>query len=109
MAFARWGEAEPLWKVLPKQDASGKPLNDFMMLAPGLKKRRPEEVEAILVLIRGVLDRFGDVIVFADFNLSLSLLWVSLKCQPGAMSMVVAALRAKAPMLKLVAHNPVEK
>jgi hypothetical protein len=44
--------------------------------------------------------------VFADFNLKLNLLWVSLKYRPGIMSEIVSALRAQAPILKLIAHNP---
>ncbi len=94
--------------MVPKRDDEGQLLTDFMMLAPGLKHKPPEEVEALLVLVRGVLERFGDLVVFADFNLSLNLLWVSLKCRPGAMSVVVAALRARVPMLKLVGHSPLE-
>ena len=34
------------------------------------------------------------------------MLWVSLRCQPGLMSRVVCLLRAKVPMLRLLAHSP---
>jgi hypothetical protein len=101
-----WLEGQPLWKVVPKRDTDGKPYTDFMMLAPGLNKRRADEVEAVLALTRGVLERFDQWVVFADFNLSLNVLWVSLRYQPGLMAQMVAVLRAKVPMLRLVAHNP---
>lgn len=102
-AAARPGE--PLWKRVPKRDREGRPYCDFMMLAPGLNKRPGREVESILVLVRGVLARF-DAVVFADFNLSLNVLWVSYEYRPGLMSQMVACLRARVPMLRLVAHNP---
>lgn len=96
---------EPLWKRVPKRDREGRPYCDFMMLAPGLNRLPGREVEAILVLVRGVLARF-DAVVFADFNLSLNVLWVSYEYHPGLMSRMVACLRAQVPMLRLVAHNP---
>ena len=80
-----------------------------MMFAPGLKRQSPEDVRRVLGLIKGVLEKFPEVVVFADFNLSLNLLWVSLRCQPGAMSMLVVALRARVPALKLVGHNPLDR
>ncbi len=101
-----WQRATPLWKTVPKRDETGKPLSDFMMFAPGFSKKAPWEVQRDLTLIRGVLEKFDDVVVFADFNVPLSLLWVSLRCRPGAMSMLVVALRAHVPSLKLVGHNP---
>ena len=101
-----WRVGAPLWQTVPTRDESGMPLYDFMMLAPGLKRKSPEEIEAVLRLIRGVLERFPEVVVFADFNLSLNLLWVSLRSRPGALSMLVVALRARVPALKLVGHNP---
>jgi hypothetical protein len=102
-----WREGAPLWKIVPKHDATGKPLVDFMMFAPAMKAMPKEAVQAQLVLIKSVLDRFADVVVFADFNVSLNLLWVSHQSYPGVMSVMVAALRARVPCLKLVAHNPV--
>jgi hypothetical protein len=57
-------------------------------------------------VIQGVLTRFENWVVFADFNLKLNVLWVSLKYRPGIMTEIVVALRTAAPELKLVAHNP---
>lgn len=105
---ASWRGSEPLWKTVPTRDESGAPLSDFMMLAPGLKRKPPDEIDRVLRLIRDVLERFADVVVFADFNLTLNLLWVSLRARPGAMSVLVAALRARVPSLKLVGHQPME-
>ncbi len=101
-----WEAGTPLWKVVPKRDETGKPYVDFMMLAPGLNRRPAADREGVLLLVRGVLERFGDDVVFADFNLDINVLWVSLRCQPGLMSRVVCLLRAKVPMLRLVGHSP---
>lgn len=105
-APAEWEAGQPLWKVVPKRDTSGRPYVDFMMLAPGLNRRPAAERHQVMVLVRGVLERFGDDIVFADFNLDINVLWVSLRCQPGLMTRVVCLLRAKVPMLRLVSHSP---
>jgi hypothetical protein len=101
-----WGAGEPLWKVVPKRDAAGKPYADFMMLAPGLNRRPPADREGVLFLVRSVLEGFGDDVVFADFNLNINVLWVSLRCQPGLMTQVVCLLRDRVPMLRLIAHSP---
>ncbi len=105
-APAQWEAGQPLWQRVPKRDASGRPYVDFMMLAPGLNRRSAVEQHQVMVLVRGVLERFGDDIVFADFNLDINVLWVSLRCQPGLMTQVVCLLRAKVPMLRLVSHSP---
>ncbi len=101
-----WHAAAPLWQRVPKRDENGKPLADFMMLAPGLNKRPSKEREGVLLLVRAVLERFGDEVVFADFNLDINVLWVTLRPRPGLMSAVVWGLRARVPMLRLVAHSP---
>lgn len=103
-----WQVGAPMWKVVPKRDEAGKPLSDFMMLAPGLKDFPALEIERVLGQIRGVLDKFPDLVVFANFNLALNLLWVSLRCKPGGLSMIVFALRARVPMLKLIGHQPMD-
>lgn len=105
----QWGQGEPLWKLAPKRDNNGRPYVDFMMLAPGLKKRPAHEVECLAHIVRDVLARFEDWVVFADFNLKLNVLWVSHINRPGLMTEIVAALRARAPEFKLVAHNPEQR
>ena len=102
----RWEQGEPLWKRAPKRDAEGRPYVDFMMLAPGLRKRPTHEILCLTHTVQGVLVRFREWIVFADLNLKLNVLWVSHKYRPGLMAEIVTALRLKAPEFKLVALNP---
>lgn len=102
----QWSRGEPLWMRAPKRDAAGVPYTDFMMLAPGLKRRPEHEIESIVRRVWRVLQRFESWVVFADLNLKINVLWVSLRHRPGVMSEIVAALRAQAPEFKLVAHHP---
>ena len=102
----QWGSGEPLWKVVPKRDGEGRAYSDFMMIAPALKRRTSQEIAGVARVIQGVLAGFGDGVAFADFNMNLKVLWVSLQCRPGLMIKVVGALRVQVPELKLVAHHP---
>lgn len=99
-----WQAAQPLWQRVPKRDDAGRLLADFMMIAPSLKGRAPNELAPWLLLLEGVLKRFGPSVVFVEFNLQLNLLWVSHLCRAGLGSELVAALRLVAPELRLVGH-----
>ncbi|HEX7971811.1 MAG TPA: hypothetical protein VF501_06285 [Thiobacillus sp.] len=93
----------PLWRLVPTHDTSGHLLTDFMMLIPRLRSRPRAEIERASHDIQAVLALHQDV-VFADLNLKLNLLWVSLRPRPGAISELVAAIRLRVPEAVLVAH-----
>ncbi|MDP2265484.1 MAG: hypothetical protein Q8J70_02935 [Thiobacillus sp.] len=93
----------PLWQLAPTRDSAGHRLTDFMMLIPRLRNRTPAEIEQASRDIQSVLELHQDV-VFADLNLKLNLLWVSLRPRPGAISELVAAIRLRVPEAVLVAH-----
>jgi len=93
----------PLWQLAPTRDSTGKRLIDFMMLIPRLRNRPPTEIERASRDIQAVLALHQDV-VFADLNLKLNLLWVSLRPRPGAISELAAAIRLRVPEAVLVAH-----
>jgi hypothetical protein len=95
--------AVPLWQLAPTHDAGGHLLTDFMMLIPRLRTRPLIEIERASRDIQAVLALHQDV-VFADLNLKLNLLWVSLRPRPGAISELVAAIRLRVPEAVLVAH-----
>jgi hypothetical protein len=94
----------PLWQVAPTRDSAGRRLTDFMMLIPRLRSRPVAEIERASRDIQAVLSLHQDV-VFADLNLKLNLLWVSLRPRPGAISELVAAIRLRVPEAVLVAHH----
>jgi hypothetical protein len=93
----------PLWQVAPTRDTAGVRLTDFMMLIPHLRNRSRDEIERASRDIQAVLALHQDV-VFADLNLKLNLLWVSLRPRPGAISELVAAIRLRVPEAVLVGH-----
>lgn len=93
----------PLWQLAPTRDSAGQRLTDFMMLIPRLRTRTPAEIEQASRAIQSVLELHQDV-VFADLNLKLNLLWVSLRPRPGAISELTAAIRLRVPEAVLVGH-----
>ncbi|MEQ1592241.1 MAG: hypothetical protein ABL892_07635 [Thiobacillaceae bacterium] len=97
-------QGEPLWRVVPTHDQDGSRLTDFMMLIPKLKEKTAHDVERTAGLIRSVLNLHQEV-VFADLNLALNLLWVSLRPKRGAMSEIVAAIRVLVPEAVLIGHQ----
>lgn len=93
----------PLWQLAPTRDSAGRRLTDFMMLIPRLRTRPAAEIEHTSREIQSVLSLHQDV-VFADLNLKLNLLWVSLRPRPGAISELSAAIRTRVPEAVLVGH-----
>lgn len=96
--------AEPLWQRAPARDAQGRPVADFMMLIPGLAARPEHERRLAFGRLSGVLERYREVVVFADVNVRLNVLWVSLDGPPGLCAEVSAAIRAVLPEARLVAQ-----
>ncbi len=101
-----WQPGGPLWRRAPTRDTEGRLYNDFMMYAPGLNRRSPAEQEAVAILVRGVLAQYDGEVVFAELNLKINALWVSLENRRGLMAELVTALRRQVPEFHLVGHNP---
>ena len=97
--------AEPLWKRAPTRDADGRPLSDFMMIIPKLSKRPTEVIRATLREIEAVLTAYHHAVVFADVNLKLNTLWVTVKPIPGICLELPAALKLRVPEALLVASK----
>lgn len=97
--------ADPLWKRVPARDADGKPLSDFMMIIPKLRSRSPQSIREVVSKIEKVLAYYESHVVFADLNLNLNVLWVSLKPAPGMCLEVAAAIHLQVPDAKLVAQK----
>jgi len=94
----------PLWQLAPTHDAAGRRLTDFMMLIPRLRERSAVEIQRASGDIQAVLALHQDV-VFADLNLKLNLLWVSLRPRPGAIIELAAAIRLRVPEALLIANR----
>ncbi len=96
--------SEPLRKRAPAVDENGKPLSDFMVIFPGLKKKPRALVNRSLQEMHRVLGCFAEVVVFAEFNLQMNLLWVTIRPVQGVRFEIAEALRDAIPDARLVSH-----
>ena len=95
---------EPLRKRAPAFDEHGKVLCDFMVLFPGLARKPKHYIQFTIEHIQKVFAEYGQAVVFAELNLKLSLLWISVKPIPGIRFQIAAALRAAIPEARIVSH-----
>jgi len=96
--------AEPLRKRAPTHDEHGRALSDFMMLVPGLREKPKHLVDAAIRDMHIALTHFSDVVVFAEFNLRLNLLWVSIRPVHGIRFRIADAIQQLVPEARLVSH-----
>lgn len=97
---------QPLWQRVPTKDESGKYLGDFMMVIPKLKNASSEHRKRTLDAINAVLHRYQDTVVFADLNLKINLLWVSVKPVNGIIMEISSAIIESVPEAKLISDRP---
>lgn len=98
--------AGPLWNLVPTRDSNGQRLSDFMMLIPKLRNKPQSQLQIVLDEIQEVLEYYRHAVVFADLNLRLNVLWVSVKPVPGICLELPAAILARVPEARLVAQPP---
>lgn len=98
--------AEPLWSHVPTCDNEGQRLSDFMMLIPKLRKQPQAHIQQVLQQIQEVLELYRHAVVFADLNLKINVLWVSVKPVPGICLELPAAILDRVPEARLVAQPP---
>lgn len=96
--------AEPLRKRVPSHDEHGKALSDFMMLIPGLHNQPKHMIDAAIQDMHITLTHFSYAVVFAEFNLKLNLLWVSIRPIQGIRFEIASAIQRLVPEAKLVSH-----
>ena len=96
----------PLWQRVPTIDYDGTRLSDFMMIIPKLKKQSSAYRRQVLDALVIVLEQYKDTVVFADLNLKLNVLWVSLRPTEGMCLEISAAIKVAVPEALLVANNP---
>ncbi len=97
--------AEPLWKRAPTKDENGHPVSDFMMIVPKLSSHSQQHIQNTLREIESALQCYQNVVIFAEVNLKLNTLWVSVKPVPGICLELAAALKVRVPEALLVAHK----
>lgn len=92
-----------LWRYAPVRDAQGRALCDLMMLIPGLKKGQNLPI-IIRHQLQDVLESFGDQVMFADLNIRLGILWISVTPEPGLCAEVADAIHARIEGARLVGN-----
>ncbi len=103
-AYTFLDPAEPLRKRAPAHDENGKPLSDFMMIFPGLKQKPQHLVKRTVAAIEATLANHENAVVFAELNLRLSLLWVSIRPIPGIRFEIASGIQSLIPEARLVSH-----
>ena len=98
--------SQPLWQRAPARDEHGKPLSDFMMIIPGLRSQPLVRQQRVIERIQRVLARYAPFVVFADLNLKINVLWVSVRPRPGICVELPAAIFLLVPEARLVAYKP---
>lgn len=99
----------PLWQRVPTKDESGQYLGDFMMVIPGLKHKSKENKKQIINALESVLTSFHETIVFADLNMKMNLLWISIRPVKGMMINIPKAIIASVPEAKLISDRPPDR
>lgn len=102
---ARCEPGAPLWKRAPTRDNDGKPVSDFMMLIPKLRHKPMQFIQQTIREIELILHHYDDIVVFADLNLDLNILWVSLRPVPGMCMEIPSAIISRVPEARLVAER----
>ncbi|MGD2056099.1 MAG: hypothetical protein PVJ15_04775 [Gammaproteobacteria bacterium] len=75
-----------------------------MIIIPGLKKKPPRLIDRTVNDVHLALTRFTHAIVFAEFNLRLNLLWVSIRPIQGIRFEIAGAIQEYVPEARLVSH-----
>lgn len=104
VASATIEDSVPLYKRAPRADENGRPLADFMMIIPRLRTLPPRLIQKKIERIQRVLTDFNHVVVFADLNLKINVLSVSVRQSPGACVEIPLAIISVIPEALLVAH-----
>ncbi|MEJ1359259.1 MAG: hypothetical protein RPU51_13975, partial [Candidatus Sedimenticola sp. (ex Thyasira tokunagai)] len=80
-------------------------LGDFMMLIPRFSRWPTVRREQAFQSLQQVFQQHRELVVFADLNMKLNLLWVSLKVRQGGCWELVGAVREEIPEALLVASH----
>ena len=97
----------PLWQRVPTKDEEGQYLSDFMMIIPSLKTATPEQRKQTINNITQVLAKYANTVVFADLNMKMSLLWISVRPTKGMIVEISSAIMELIPAAKIISERSV--
>ena len=96
--------SEPLYDRVRTLDENGKPYADFMLMIPGLNKASMPELKGKMAALQAVLVNYPEV-VFADLNMRLNLLWVSIRPKVGLIQGIPVDIQQHLPEAKLISGD----
>ena len=96
--------AEPLRKRVPERDTDGGPLADVMVLLPGLRDLPQHLLRTAIAQIQAVCAYYSHAVAFAELNIRLNLLFVSVRPITGVRNEIFDAVRGFLPQARLVSH-----
>ena len=102
--FPLLDSSEPLRNRAPAVDEHGKALSDFMMIIPGLRDKPRQLIQQTLFDIQSTLACFQHAVVFAELNIKLNLLWVSIRPLHGIRMEIANAVQLRVPDARRVSH-----
>lgn len=102
--FALHQNNEPLYDRAPTLDENGKPYADFMLLIPRLNRASTSELKTKMAGLQAVLVNYPEV-VFADLNMHLNILWVSMKPKVGLIQQITVDIQQRVPEAKLISGD----
>ncbi len=97
--------AEPLWQRVPIRTAAGEFAADFMMLITRFNRLHQRKQREILQTIHEILKSYSEIVIFADLNTRINLLWISHKPRPGIGLELAAVIHDYVPEAKLISHQ----
>ena len=98
-------QSQPLWQRVPTRTDAGEYVCDFMMLISRFNQLTSHNQNSIVEKLYAVLKQYSDVVIFADLNVKLNLLWISHRPRPGIGLEVAAMIHEFIPEAKLVSHH----
>jgi len=97
--------ANPLWQRVPTRDENGIPLADFMMLIPKLNKQDKYTTGKTIDKLIAILTQYQDVVVFADLNMKINILWISMRPIVGMCIEIPATIIEAIPEAKIIGER----
>ena len=98
-------QSEPLWQRVPLRTSAGEYTCDFMMLIQRFNQQSSQIQTEIINRLYSVLQQYSEVILFADLNMKLNLLWISHLPRIGIGLEVAARIHDQIPQAKLISHQ----
>jgi len=100
-----YNASQPLWQRVPSRTAEGERALDFIVIIRKLNKLSPNEQKTALNNIYKVLNSYSKVILLADLNLNINLLWVSHLPRPNLSFEIASEIITIYPLARLISHR----